>query len=218
MRAPCADADGALVNRISSVCYLPVFDPSDASNPGVIAVLELFTFEDGPCAMVDADVISYASDVLQMLGLSVSDPCPAPMLRSKLNGRRPRQPPSEVSLPAEHRGSTGLLTPASASAVPAVEAKCVLKQDTTAAAGVAHDLAPSVPELSGSQCSSSSNTAARIPRSPSTGRSDRRNSQSDDDGPPLKRQALSRLRSVRSIRCMSALCQSDPQDSNDSCQ
>lgn len=105
---PRCQLDDDTLRRIASVLYMPVFDPSGSTGrAGAVAVLEVFTVAGASDGMLDADAISYASEVLGAAGLSVSDPRPLPPRRSTLAGRRARPPASEADLVQPSRACDG---------------------------------------------------------------------------------------------------------------
>jgi hypothetical protein len=79
----------ALAGEVGEVVYVPVYD-TQRPHAGPVAVLEALLSARASDSMMVASFISVAGSVLASLQLSLSNPLPQPVCRSKLEGRKPR--------------------------------------------------------------------------------------------------------------------------------
>ncbi|KAF6265086.1 hypothetical protein COO60DRAFT_1114618 [Scenedesmus sp. NREL 46B-D3] len=79
----------ALADEVGEVVYVPVFDTT-RPHLGPVAVLEALLLARATDSMLVANFISVAGSALAALQLSLSNPLPQPVRRSRLEGRKPR--------------------------------------------------------------------------------------------------------------------------------
>ncbi|WIA17825.1 hypothetical protein OEZ85_009331 [Tetradesmus obliquus] len=78
----------AVADEVGEVVYVPVFDTT-RPHVGPVAVLEALLLARATDSMLVANFISVAGSALAALQLSLSNPLPQPVRRSRLEGRKP---------------------------------------------------------------------------------------------------------------------------------
>ncbi len=94
-------ADEDLV-KLSEVLYIPVFDTLRPAK-GTVSVLEVFLSAKTEQSMLCADFISFVSNSMTAVSLSLSNPQPQPVRKSALCGRRARVPDSAQDVREHHQ-------------------------------------------------------------------------------------------------------------------
>ncbi|KAF8062105.1 WDR19 [Scenedesmus sp. PABB004] len=79
----------AAAEGVGETVYVPVYDPA-RPHAGPVAVLEALLSARATDSMLVANFISFVGSVLAALQLSLSNPLPQPVRRSRLEGRKPR--------------------------------------------------------------------------------------------------------------------------------
>lgn len=113
----------AVADEVGEVVYVPVYD-LQCPHAGPQAVLEALLSSRATDSMLVANFISVAGNVLSALQLSLSNPLPQPVRRSKLEGRKPRPVhiDSSPELPSHCNPEAAVATVVVASAAPATQA------------------------------------------------------------------------------------------------
>lgn len=85
------------MDRLAESLYVPVYDLSRPAR-GPVCVIEVLCSVKAPESMLVPDFISFVSNVLTLLQLSLSNPIPQPIKRSVLSGRRARPASSDADM------------------------------------------------------------------------------------------------------------------------
>eukprot|EP00879_Flechtneria_rotunda_P012035 GHRR01012569.1.p1 GENE.GHRR01012569.1~~GHRR01012569.1.p1 ORF type:complete len:424 (+),score=131.85 GHRR01012569.1:550-1821(+) len=108
-----------VADHVGEIVYIPVFDTLHP-HIGPVAVLEALLSARATDSMLVANFISLAGTVLSSLQLSLSNPLPQPVWRSKLEGRKPRpvHPDSSPDLQEGSAVKVALFAPAATASNP----------------------------------------------------------------------------------------------------
>lgn len=123
----------AVADEVGEVVYVPVFDTT-RPHVGPVAVLEALLLARATDSMLVANFISVAGSALAALQLSLSNPLPQPVRRSRLEGRKPCPVHPDSSPDLQETAAAGTATPAAAEQQPAAVAGGASSSGTAAAA------------------------------------------------------------------------------------